>query len=164
MNKLLIALASAALIAAPLSASAHPGGGGGGGGFHGGGGGAVAHSGGGFHGGGGYGGGYRGGDRGGYGGYRGGGYGGYGYGAALGFVAGAALASSWSDDGAAYGYDGGYDTDVAYGAPAYDQSYVDNSQQAGPPPNGAACGQWVWSQDAGKYNWVNDGCSAAQGY
>ncbi len=145
MKRFLTAVASLALLAAPLSVQARPSGGHGGGGGHAGG----------FHGGGGFrGGGFRGaGYRGGYGGY------GYGYGwglgaAGLGFAAGALLADPWYDGWGAYGDYGEDYPPVAYGAPAYGYA---------PPPTavapmGSACGQWVWDAGRATYGWVPGAC------
>lgn len=185
MKKILVALASATLMAAPLAAlpttaaAQHHGGGGGGGGWHGGGGG-----GGGWHGGGGWGGGYHGG---GWGGYRGGWGRGYGYwGGGYPYFWGGLGLGYWAADPWYYDYPAYY----GY-APYYGYSYetsgpadADGDYEEGPPPagsyNGAppvnaprgpaaaapsqsyqappsqACGQWVWDAGANKYNWV--GC------
>jgi hypothetical protein len=159
MNKIVAVLASAALALAPIgvspaSAQMHGGGHGGGGGWHGGGGG--------WHGGGGgwHGGGWHGG-----GGYWHGGYGccwGYGFPWFIGGVGlGLAFASPWYYPAyygypPYYGYVGSTVTTLPY------DDYNEYGQGAAPPeaspaPGGPqACGQWVWDQAAGRYNWV--GC------
>jgi hypothetical protein len=138
MKRILTALASVALVSAPLAAHAQHNGG-----FRGG----AFHTGGGFHGG--------------YG-YRGGHYGGWGYGwgaAGLGFALGAALADPWYYGPGYYGYYGWY------GPPApvvyYDQpGYV----YAPAPPQAAqqsGCGQWSWDQSQSRYNWIPGPCAPA---
>ncbi len=158
MKTILAALASVALLAAPLAsiptpAAAHGGGGsgfhGGGGGFRGGGG---FHGGGDFHGGGGFrGGGFHGGYRGGY----GGGYGGYYLGAGgLGF----ALGLDYGDLGF-YGDPYDYDDYAAYGIGGPDPYGYDGADA--PPPPGAyqagppqACGSWSWDTARSTYDWI----------
>jgi uncharacterized membrane protein len=129
LKPILTALAGAALIAAPVAASAQTHSHSGGGSFHGGSSfrgasgfrGAPA-----FHGGG-----YRGGyyNRGyGYGGYA---LGGFGLGLALG-----AASAPW-------GYSGYY-------APDY-YDYPDTAYAAPPP---AVCGNWAWNAGSGRYDWI----------
>ncbi len=164
MKTILAALASVALIAAPITASAQHGGGGGGG-WHGGGGGWRG-GGGGWHGGGGWrGGGFRGGGFRGGGYYRGGGFYGGGYPYFLGGLAfGLAFSDPWIYDypayygwGPAWGPDY-YDYDDDYDGPppgAHGPGAAPSAPQ-GQAPTRPACGSWVWDASRGKYNWV--GC------
>ena len=139
MNTLLPALASVALLAAPLAAQAappafggHVSGGAGVGASHA----APAFGG---HGG------YRGGYRGGYYGYYPGAYalGGFG----LGLAAGAAFASPYYYGGGYYSppYAYEYDYDYDYGPDAY----------YGQDPR---CGHWIWNAARGHYDWLVTRC------
>jgi hypothetical protein len=168
MKKIVAALASASLLAAPLALgptpamAQHSHGGMGGHSFAGRG--AGFHSSG-FRGG--FRGGYRGGfNRGGY--YRGGYYRGYPFaGAAIGLFLGAAIADSWYDDYPGYyGYYGPYGSPYAddyYAVPPPPDAYDDDGAPPPPqyqsPPQGAAgpgqaCGSWSWNAAQSKYDWV----------
>jgi hypothetical protein len=161
MKKIVAALASVSLLAAPMALgptpamAQHSHGGSGGRGFSG------------FSHGGSFRGGFRGGNHGGFG-YRGGyGYRGYGpfYAGVFGLALGAAIADSWYYDYPAYyGYYGPYGgpyPDDYYGAPPPPDAYDDG----GPPPQyqsppqgadqpGQACGSWSWNAAQSKYDWV----------
>jgi hypothetical protein len=155
MKVIVAALASAALIAAPLTATAQSHGGSHSSAGHvsGGRGGGV----GGYHG-------YRGGYRG----YRGGYYGyPFFWGAGLGLALGEFYAAPWYY-GYPYYYYGypPYDDD-GYGPPAsgYYQGSLPSDDVApgagakpGSAPAAKACGAWRWDQTAQKYQWVTDGC------
>jgi hypothetical protein len=157
MKKFLAAVASIALLAAPLAsisspALAHPGGGGGGG-MHGGGFGGGGFRGGGFRGGGGFhGGGFRGGGFG----HRGG-HGDYFAAGALGLALGLDYADPYFYGDPLY-YDDDY-ADYAYGDP-----YDDYGPDGAPPPayqqppsaaqSPQACGSWSWDSGRSTYNWV----------
>jgi len=166
MKKLIAALASAALITAPMAALAQGHGGGHGGGGHGFGG---------FHGGGFHGGGFHGG------GFRGGFGGPFFWGAGFGLGLGLAY-DPWFWGYPPYGYYGYYGYPAYYeydyndDAPAGSSSYYRGSMPSddGAPPQGAnariappsqqsqapaqACGSWRWDQTAQKYQWATDGC------
>jgi hypothetical protein len=166
MKKIVAALASVSLLAAPMALGptpamaqhSHGSGGSGHGSFAGAG--RSGWHGGSFHNGGFYrGGNFRGGFRGGY---------GRGFpfaGAAFGLFFGAAIADSWYYDYPAYyGYYGPYGgpyPDDYYGAPPPPDAYDDG----GPPPQyqsspegaaqpGQACGSWSWNPAQSKYDWV----------
>jgi hypothetical protein len=143
MKRLVSAVAAAALLAMPIAAPAQGHGGGHGGGHAGG-----------FHGGG----------RG----FRGGGFGfrggrgffpfGLGFGLGLGF----ALA----DDPWFYGFPGyGYWDGPcgAWGCGYYYDSPPPAPGPAGGPLPPAACGNWVWHADQGRYAWVPQACAAPGG-
>jgi hypothetical protein len=151
LKPILVALAGASLIGAPLSAAAQTHGGGHGGGFHGGGHGGSFHGGGGFRGGGSFhgGGGFHGG------GFRGGGFHGGHFRGGVPFVGGLGLglalgAYPWYP---AYGgyYPDYYDYPPPY-ASDYDDDYAPPPAQAAPQPQ--ACGNWQWNAPAQKYNWI----------
>ena len=176
MNRIVAAVAGAALLTAgPALAAPYHGGGGhqsvsagasgrSGNGFR-----AGAYSG--FHGG------YRGGGSNGYhGGYGGGyyghrGYGGYPYffgGLGLGFGLASAFYDPWYYDYAPYYGYYGYEVVTPAPAAAYDDPWTwdDGAEDAAAPPQAAApqasaqattpqaCGAWSWDANKGKYNWV----------
>jgi hypothetical protein len=158
VKPVIVALASASLIAAPLSAAAQRGGGSGGhggwsGGGHGGGGG-----GGGAWRGGGWGGWHGGGHGGWYGGWHGHNYGCWGcyYGS---FAFGLALGAAWYPwywDAPYYGYPYGYTVVYPDGGYYYDRYQRDYGP---PPPTYAApaqpaCGTWLWDGQRQQYNWM----------
>jgi hypothetical protein len=172
MKKIVAALASVSLLAAPLAlgptqaVAQHSHGGMGGHSF--------AGRGAGFHPGGFRGGFNRGGfNRGGF--YRGGYRGGYNRGYApfyaglFGFTLGAAIADSWYYDSPGYyGYYGAYGDPYAddyYGAPPPPPGDYDDDGAPPPPsqyqsapqgaaPQGQACGSWSWNAAQSKYDWV----------
>jgi hypothetical protein len=154
MKTFLAALASVALLAAPLASLSTPAlarGGGGGGGFHGGGfGGGGGFRGGGMHGGGGF----RGGGSGVHG-FGGRGFGGRGFGdrgfdlgaGALGFALGLDYGDPWLYDDADYwDYEGGDPGPAPY----------DDADGAPPPAQAQpqACGSWSWDGPRSTYDWV----------